>query len=68
MSLSVESLALRRNHTATDRAENNGDPLVVKKKARKAARSNNAPAVKKGPSVSFYTYTLKDKKNLHVNS
>jgi hypothetical protein len=48
MSLSVESLALHHKRTATDRAENNGDPLVVKKKACEAARSN-APAVKKGP-------------------
>ena len=53
MSLSSEFLAQRRKHTATDRAENNGDPLVIKKKAREAARSN-APTVKKGPSVSLY--------------
>ena len=40
-------------NTATDRAENNGDPLVIKKKAHEVARLN-APAVKKGPSVSSY--------------
>ncbi|KAF8150995.1 hypothetical protein B0H34DRAFT_825183 [Crassisporium funariophilum] len=49
MSLSVESLALRCKRTATDRAKNNGDPLVIKKKACGAARSN--PAVKKRPSL-----------------
>ena len=53
MSLSAESMALCRKRTATDCAENNGDPLVVKKKAREAARLN-APAIKKGPSVSSY--------------
>ena len=52
MSLSAESMALRRKCTATNRAENNGDPLVVKKKAREAARLN-APAVKKGPSMAI---------------
>jgi hypothetical protein len=40
MSLSSDSLALRRKRTATERAENNGDPLVAKKKAREAAKSN----------------------------
>ena len=39
MSLSSDSLALRRKHTATERAENNGDPLVAKKKAREAAKA-----------------------------
>lgn len=38
MSLSSDSLALRRKRTATERAENNGDPLVAKKKAREAAK------------------------------
>jgi hypothetical protein len=42
MSLSSDSLALRRKRTATERAENNGDPLAVKKKARNAAKSNLA--------------------------
>ena len=46
-------MALHQKRTATDRAENNGDPLVVKKKACKVARSN-APAIKKGPSMSSY--------------
>ena len=53
MSLSAESLTLHHKRTATDHAENNGDPLVVKKKAHEAARLN-APAVKKGPSMSSY--------------
>lgn len=39
MSFSSESLALRRKRTATERAENNGDPLVANKKAREAAKS-----------------------------
>ena len=39
MSLSSESLALRRKRTATERAKNNGDPLVANKKARAAAKS-----------------------------
>ena len=42
MSLSFDSLALRCKCTATERAENNGDPLIAKKKARKAAKSNMA--------------------------
>ena len=41
MSLSSDSLALCRKHTATERAENNGDPLVAKEKAREAAKSSN---------------------------
>lgn len=70
MSLSIESLVLRRKRTATDRAENNGDPLVVKKRAREAAKSNTAaptltrvatakkpaPTGKKGPNVSAYAF------------
>ena len=70
MSLSFESLALRRKRTATERAENNGDPLVVKKKAREAAKSNMAaststrvataekpaPTGKKGPNVRAYAF------------
>ena len=53
MSLSAESMALCCKRTATNRAENNGDPIVIKKKARKAAILN-APTIKKGPSVSSY--------------
>jgi len=61
MSLSSDSLALRRKRTATDRAMNNGDPLVVKKKAREAVQSDTAvptaakpaPTSEKGPNVSF---------------
>jgi len=43
MSFFADSLALRRKHTATERAENNGDPLVIKKKACEAAKSNAEP-------------------------
>jgi hypothetical protein len=45
MSFSSDSLALRRKRTATERAENNADPLVVKKKAREAAKSSNLAAL-----------------------
>jgi hypothetical protein len=37
MSLFADSLSLRRKRTATERALNNADPLIVKKKARQAA-------------------------------
>ena len=58
MSLSAESLNLRRKRIATERVLNNGDPLVVKKKARQAVQSNAtittaAPAPKKGGNVSL---------------
>jgi hypothetical protein len=56
MSLSVKPLPSQRKRTASDRAENNGDPLVVKKKAREAEKTKNVPAVKKGCSVSLYTF------------
>ena len=45
MSLSSDSLALRRKRTATERAENNGDPLIAKKRACEAAKSNPAQPV-----------------------
>ena len=47
MSLSSDSVALRRKRTATERALNNADPLVVKKKACQAGVtiSNNGPSV-----------------------
>ncbi len=35
-----DSLGLRRKRTATERAEKNADPLVIRKKAREAAKSN----------------------------
>jgi len=38
MSLSALSLDLRRKRKATERAENNGDPLVARKKARDASK------------------------------
>lgn len=57
MSLLSDSLPIHRKRTATDRAENNGDPLVAKKKARKAAQSNPAQpqaGPKKSANVSLY--------------
>lgn len=64
MSFSFDSLSLRRKRTATERAENNGDPLVARKKAREAAKSNavtptlspaaTAKAPKNGSKVSSY--------------
>ena len=56
MSLSADSTTLRRKRTATDRAEDNGDPLVIKKKARQAEKRNGgaAPAARNGPKVSLY--------------
>ena len=42
MSLSADSLNLRRKRKATERAQNNGDPLVAKKKAREASRTSTA--------------------------
>ena len=38
MSLSAESLSLRHKRTATERATDNGDPLLANKKARQAAK------------------------------
>lgn len=58
MSLSSESLALRRKRTATERAENNGDPLAASKKARMAAKSKAAPA-NSGNNVSSYFLLFK---------
>ena len=64
MSLSADSLALRRKRTATERVANNGDPLAARKKAREAMKSNvalettvtaaakPAPAPKNGLKVS----------------
>ncbi len=52
MSLSSDSVALRRKRTATERALNNADPLVIKKKAHQAGVThsksnppNNSPIV-----------------------
>jgi len=42
MSLSADSLALRCKRTATDHAVNNADPLLARKKAREASKSNTA--------------------------
>ena len=50
MSLSAESLNLRRKRTATERVMNNGDPLVVRKRAREATI---APVPKNGRNVSL---------------
>lgn len=59
MSLSFDSVALRRKRTATERALNNADPLVVKKKARQAGvtvAKSNPP--NNGPSVSHFFMSL----------
>jgi hypothetical protein len=39
MSLSTESLTVRRKRTASERVTGNGDPLVASKKARQAAKA-----------------------------
>ena len=39
MSLSLASTVSGRKRTATERAEKNGDPLAIKKKAREAAKA-----------------------------
>jgi hypothetical protein len=44
MSLSAESLVLRRKHKATEQAETNGDPLVAKKKAQEASKHATFPS------------------------
>ena len=54
----------RRKRTATERAESNGDPLIVRKKAREAANRSIAtqpaalkktvPAGNNRPQVSFF--------------
>ncbi len=44
MSLSAESLVLRRKRKATERAETNGDPLIAKKKAREASKHATFPS------------------------
>ena len=49
MSMSAESLNIRRKRTATERATNNGDPLAVRKKAREAT---GAPVPKKSKNAS----------------
>ena len=53
MSLSSESLNLRRKRTATERAINNGDPLVVRKRAREAT---TAAVPKNGTNVSLHCF------------
>ena len=50
MSLSAESLNLRRKHTATEHVMNNGDPLVVRKRACEATIT---PVPKNGRNVSL---------------
>ena len=52
MSLSSESFALRRKRTATQRAENNGDPLAANKKARAAAKSKDSTSTPAQASTS----------------
>ena len=49
-------MALRRKRTASERAINNADPLLARKKAREAMKSDTAP-----PAVSFAHFcTWKD--------
>jgi hypothetical protein len=66
MSLSSDSVALRRKRTATERALNNADPLVIKKKARKAGTvaktnpPNNGPQVASLVSLRCFTYLILD--------
>jgi hypothetical protein len=43
MSFSADSLAMRRKRTVSERVTENGDPLVIRKKAREAAKT--------GPSI-----------------
>lgn len=40
MSLTIDSLALRCKRTASERAVNNADPLLARKKACEAAKTN----------------------------
>jgi hypothetical protein len=67
MSFIADPSALRRKRTATERAESNGDPLVIKKKAREAIKSNvdptpavtatkAVPAPKKGSNLNVSSY------------
>jgi hypothetical protein len=57
MSQSAESLSLRRKRTASERAISNGDPLVVKKKAREATGPTMAaPALKNSASVGLHLF------------
>jgi hypothetical protein len=74
MSFIADSSALRRKRTATERAESNGDPLIIKKKGREAAKSNvdSTPAVivtnavsapKKGSNVRLYYFWIAKKLN-----
>jgi hypothetical protein len=43
MSFSADSLAIQRKRTVSERVTENGDPLVIRKKAREAAKT--------GPSI-----------------
>ena len=43
MSFSADSLAMRRKCTVSERVTENGDPLVIRKKAHEAAKT--------GPSI-----------------
>jgi hypothetical protein len=70
MSLSYESLTLRRKRTATDRALNNGDPLVVKKKAREAVNKPDKmtraeSSVTTDPKVSHFHFDALEKITLN---
>ena len=57
MSLSSDSLALRHKRTATEQALNNGDPLIVKKRAREAtAIGKTATPTSNTPKVSLSSF------------
>lgn len=62
MSLSIEPLALRRKRTATDRAENNSDPLAANKKARAEAKAKAtaqaSTATKPAPGTNVSSYIV----------
>ena len=53
----VNALNLRRKRIATDRATNNGDPLVVRKKAREATAASVPSKKNKNVSLIFF-YSL----------
>jgi len=68
MSFLADSLTLRRKCTATERAANNEDPLVARKRAREATKLNAAlgtavaaakpaAAPESGPKVSQHHFS-----------
>lgn len=55
MSLSSDSVAFCRKRTATKRALNNADPLVVKKRAREAGMTKVGTIARKSGMISSDT-------------